>query len=343
MKKSDVDLGHLSISKLVAHDIPRRRKADELADIPLSEAVPTLPSKTLQFFGLRLQGTLIKKGQPVEVDLKLENPTLPPVIKDWLDNPRADLVSTSQSAARHLYSEQGGSTSEGLLAVSEADLGGHRAFAIMKLPHEEGLQIQNKKVNGKNTLKITVLGNLTLTEHTRVFKAGLFWKDGDRVVGLVSDDQTGESYDIAGFFLSNFLGFRRQKLPSVTTKAFKRTVEDYISKKIADNDEKLECFNALHVELRSNAPKIDPGDFIQKYFEPEHQQPLLNTLKERGITSAAFIKDTSQLSNNGRRGRLKTKGGLTIFGDSEALSHIKSQNIDGKTAIVIYDSVSDVS
>lgn len=342
MKKSDVDLGQLSMEKLIAHDIPRRLKSDELADIPLSEAIPTLPSKTLQFFDLRLQGTLIKKGQLVEVDPKLESPTLPPKIENWLRGTETDLVVTSQRAARHLYAEQDGSTSEGLLAVSKADLNGNRALAIMKLPHEEGLQIHTKEVNGKNTLEITVLGDLTLTQHTRVFKAGLFWMEADKVVGLVSDDQTGESYDIAGFFLSNFLGFRRQQLPSVTTKSFKRIVEKYVSEKVTDDNEKLEYFNALYVELRSNAPKIDPSDFIQKHFKPEHQQPLFNTLKESGVTSAAFEKDTSQITNNGTRGRLKTTGGLTIFGDSEAMSRIQSQSINGKTAIVIFDSVSDV-
>lgn len=337
------DLRTLSVHQLIAHDIPKRRKSDEVGEIPLSESIPNLPARTLGFFCSRLQGTLQKKGQPVEVDPALVSPTMPPVIDNWLGEDEVDLVETSQSAAKHLYSVQGGSASVGLLAVAQAQVAGKPALAIMKLPHEEGLRIEEVVVNGKTTLSISVLGDLTLTEHTRVFKAGLFWKEDDKTVGLVSDAQTGESSEIAGFFLSEFLGFMRQRLARVITKTFKRAIEEFISHEVHEEELKLNYFNALHVELNSNAPEIDPNDFVNRHFHDAHKQSAMQALGQHGIGQAAFPKDLSLLPKEGRKGRLRTQGGLTISGDTEALSQIETLDLEGRQAIVIYDSLDEVS
>ena len=342
-KKSDVDVASLTIKNLIAHDIPKRMAADELTDFELSQAVPKLPRPTLDFFRGRLKVTLTKRGQLVDPNPKLNKPPLPPVLQAWLADSKVDVVDVSQEAAKHLYSVQTGSASEGLLAVSAATIDGRRALALMKLPHEEGLSVTQTNVGGKPTLNVEVLGNLTLTENTRVFKAGVFWLDDGAMLGLVSDDQTGEATDIAGFFLTNFLGCRRVRQPKVLTKAFKEAVTEYISKNVTDEDDKLQYTYALYAELRSNAKKIDPTKFVSEHVGDDHKAPLLEALKQRGVPAAAFVKDTEMLPRGGRAARLQTEGGLTISGDAEAIERVESHDdVDGEHAIVIRDRVKSV-
>lgn len=341
MKKVDVDLRSLSISDLIAHDIPKRRKSDAISDIPLSESVPPLPQPTLEFFTARLRGTLVKRGQIVEVDPKIEGAPLPGAIEQWLRT-RGDVVALSQLAARHLYAVQVGSASEGILAMSPASVEGSTALALMKLPHEAGLRVKRMNIDGKATLTIELLGDLTLTENTRVFKAGLFWLHERAMVGVVSDDQTGEPCEIADFFLAKFLGLRRMKRPAVQTKAFRDTVIEFITKTVDEEAQKLDYFNALNVELRSHARKIEPIEFVRRHFHLRYREPLLKALAARGVSQSAFPKSTDLLPQGGRKARLKTNGGLTIAGDADAMERVKAEVVDGKQAIVIRDTLRSV-
>src|SRR5699024_2865283 len=120
-------------------------------------------------------------------------------------------------------------------------------------------------------------------------------------------------------------------------------VSEFISNVVTDEDDKLDYFNALNVEMRSNAKKIDVADFINKHFSEQYKQPLLNFLAKHGISSAAFIKDVELLPKQGRSARLKTTGGLTISGDTEAIKRVRSEEIDEERVILIHDTLKTVT
>lgn len=166
----------------------------------------------------------------------------------------------SQDAARHLYAVQGGSNSEGLLVVCGVTVEGRTGVALMKLEEEEGVQVEQSTVSGKPTLSVTVLDNLMLTDNTRVFKAGVFWMSGNRLVGVASDEQQGTPLDIADYFLAQFLGCRLERRPDVLTRAFYDTATRFISEEVSDSDKKLDYERAVHAELCSRT-NIDPVQF----------------------------------------------------------------------------------
>ena len=116
-------------------------------------------------------------------------------------------------------------------------------------------------------------------------------------------------------------------------------MKDYISKNVPDEDDKLEYFTALYAELRSNKKKIEPVQFIQDHIGDDHKGPLLQALKDRGVPSAAFVKDVTDLPRQGRAPKLKTVGGLTISGEPEAMEAVGTGDVDGEHVIVIRDSL----
>jgi len=336
MKRKDIDLSSLSIGQFIAHEIPHRRKNEVAADIPLSASLPRLDKRIINFFCNRLQGTLTKRGQLVDVDPKIQDPFLPRTIDEWFKKPK--LISFSQLAAKHLYIVQGGSASPGMLGVADAKVGGKPAIALMKLPEEEGVRFEKISVDGKETYNVTLLGDLTLTENTKVFKAALLWQEKGTIVGLVSDDQTQESSVIAGYFLSEFLGCRHQVRPRTLTKAFKETVTEFINKEVIDEGDKVRYFTALQAELHSNKKNIDPPDFIQKHINSAHKSALQKWLNEKGVPTAAFQKDLSLLSSQGRKSRYLTDGGITIVGDSEQMEElVEVRDSETGCEIVIHD------
>lgn len=339
MKKAkNVDLSSLSLGKFIAHEIPHRLKDEVAADISLSESLPKLEKRIINFFCNRLQGTLTKRGQPVDVDPKLQDPFLPKVIDEWFEKPK--LISFSQLAAKHLYMAQTGSASPGMLGVADAKIDGKPAVALMKLPEEEGVRFERTSVGGKETYNVTLLGDLTLTENTKVFKAALLWRENGAITGLVSDDQTQESSAIAGYFLSQFLGCRHKVRPQTLTKAFKETVTEFINKEVTDEGDKVRYFTALQAELSSNKKQIDPPDFIQKHVNSKHKGPLQNRLNDNGVPTAAFQKDLSLLPAQGQRSRYLTDGGITIAGESEKMKErVEIRDSEKGGGIVIHDRI----
>lgn len=344
MKKTDVDLATLGVSSLIAHAIPLRRAGDPMIAIPVSQVVPKMEAKSLAFFRDRLKVTLARQGQIVEVDPTLVGSFLPPEIRRWLEASKPDLLGLSQGAAQHLYTNQSASQKDSWLAAATAKLGGARALALMKLPPEAGIQWRRVTLDGKVTLDVTVLDDLTLTEHSRVFKAGLFWLEGSRLRGLVSDEQQNAPTDISDFFLVKFLGFRRTREPNVLTQMFKVAATEFINKHVDDEEEKLGYFSALHVELRSHATRIEPAVFAQTHLAQEHRAQFLEVLAKHEVPDAGFRKDKSLLPREGRGGRVYTKNGLTISGDAEAIEErVRSAEVDNKRVIVIDDTLTSVT
>lgn len=336
------DAATLGVNELIAHQIPHRRKSDPIVDIEKSEAVPQVPQETLGFFTRRLVRTLNHRGQDVEIDQSRTELVMPPLMREYLTN-EVELLEFSQHAAQHLYVSQTGSSSEGLLIACDLIHAGTPAIGVMKLDEEEGVVVEEQQVNGHRTLGVTVLDHLLLTDNTRVFKAGVFWTDGDALVGHVSDEQQGDPVDIADYFLGRFLGCRLARRPHVLTRTFYDTVTSFISDQVADADKKLDYQDALHTEINSNRTKIDPIQFAQDHFDEEHRQPLLDAFTAAEVPEQSFFKDTARLGTRTKKSRLRTSGGITISGSiAEMKERVEPRELDGEQVIVIHDTLREV-
>lgn len=336
-----INVGQIKVQSFIAHQVPRVKKSEKGREPNYSGAVPPSSDRNLDFFTRRLRRTLAKKGQPVEVNPKLEAVPVPDQLTAFLKE-QADVVAVSQAAARHLFQTQPASPHEreSLFVTTPLTISGTRGVAVMKLEEEEGIHFTTKQIDGKTVLDVELYDNLTLTDNTRVFKAGAFWLDQGRLYGLVSDDQTGERGEIADFFLRGFLGCRHQRQPSLTTKDFYEAVDTWIAESPLSDQEKLDAYDALKTELRSQRKTVDPLQFVTDHFHPEHQDGLRAHLQQAGVPTAEFDKDLARLGTKPTSTRLKTTTGITITGSADDISErVSSEEVDGERVIVIRDTL----
>lgn len=339
-----IDVGQVKVAQLIGHRVPRRKGPDDKREPALTDALPSLPPETLDFFGARLKKSLAAKGQDVEVDPKLDDPRMPRLVRGHLASAPRDLVATSQTAARYLFESQGGSRyeDESLFVTLDVSLGGQPAISVMKLEKESGVEWDEETNDeGETVLMVSVNPRLFLTDNTRVFKAALFALDDAALVGIVSDDQQGQPTDVAEYFMRRFLGCRPRRSPAITTRDFYRTIERFISEDLTDPGQKLDVEGALKTELNSNRKRIDPVDFVSTYVPEEHQDLLLTRFRENEVPTTTFSKDLGKLGAQPRTTRLKTASGITIAGSAEEMSDRVRPGVDedGAPTIIVRDTL----
>jgi hypothetical protein len=334
-----IDPGRIAVQEFIAHQVPRRRRSESGREPKFSQAVPDRNDRNLDFFTRRLKRTLQQRGQPVETDPRIQDALVPAQLKAYLQD-GGDIVGVSQKVATHLCETQPGShhERESLFVATRLSIAGQLGLAVMKLEEEEGVHFTTKTVRGKTVLDVELYDNLTLTDNTRVFKAGAFWIDRGGVYGLVSDDQQGQPGEIADFFLRRFLACRYQRRPSLTTKDFYEAVETWIDHSTLPDQDKLDAYDALKTEVRSQRRTIDPVQFIADNFAPEHQDALRDHLAQAGVPDAEFDKDLARLGTRPSKSRLKTSTGITITGDADDIKErVSSEILNGEQVIVIRD------
>lgn len=72
--------------------------------------------------------------------------------------------------------------SSGLLAIALGQASGAPTLAIIKLEPERGVHYAISTVDGRHTVDLELLRNLTLTDKTKVYKTALF-ENGGTVAG----------------------------------------------------------------------------------------------------------------------------------------------------------------
>ena len=86
-----------------------------------------------------------------------------------------------------------------------------KVIGILKLEREEGARLEQTHREGRPTYDILHLKDLILTEKTKLFKIGLFFKGAFEEFGYegkACDNQLSytSNREVAEFFLTSFLG-----------------------------------------------------------------------------------------------------------------------------------------
>jgi hypothetical protein len=320
-----MDIGTFLVQRVIIHQIPQARKSEKVDhEIGYSFAPSPLDNAKRTYFRKRITSSL-QKAFDVVRDTNQPS-TVPDLMLGFYEGTAEDddFVLMSQGIAEHLYLEQGGISTAGLVAVVEGTIGSGKSpgkcLAILKLEMEPGIHIEEIEVDGKRTFEVT-LEDVTLTEGTRVFKASLFprFSDVDSVAGLVSDDQlesTTIGRDVAEFFLRKFLGCKMAPTPGESTKHFFSKAIEYFNT-LSDDEAKLRYELLLRAELEKGTPTIDPTEFARENLATTDRDAFLQPLREDDGRVPVIQKDISRIAKFLKESWVFLDNGVRIMGPPE--------------------------
>ncbi|MCU7942658.1 MAG: nucleoid-associated protein [Candidatus Thiodiazotropha sp. (ex Cardiolucina cf. quadrata)] len=336
------DLATLKIRKIIFHDVPINSKGSTNSPT-LAEAVTDIDVSHSDMLKNRLIRAL---GSKSAYEIKFVTETSSPVpaeVKEFTAKQHQInyFIEMSRRLAQHLFEQQGGQMSPGLLCVIEVVSRGRKGLAILKLERERGADLQLSKVNGKRRFDMSVLDSLVFTDGTRLFKSALFIRMGnDEFLAAACDSQRSvmSSKDVARFWL-RFMGCQVTEEPRVATQkwfdATIRFVNEYVTDPVVKND----VYEHILSELKSNKKNIVPKTFIIDYIPDDYRNEYQDFIKNNGVPMHSFEKDTSDIKSKLRTKSLHTAKGVTVTlpVEEEQLVEIETEQI------VIHDLLQNIA
>jgi hypothetical protein len=234
--------------------------------------------------------------------------------------------------AEHLFAQQSGATSSGLLCVIDLTTDGRAGLALLKLERERGAELEWQTLaGGKRVIQMSVLDNLVLTESTRLFKSAIFVRQSKaEIIANACDSQSlsSSSVDLAQFWL-RFLGCKLVEEPRISTQRWFDATVLYLNENVTDPVEKSSLYGHLVSELNSNKAIVSPKKFASDYVSISESDNYLNFLKSKNIGNSQFRKDTADISTKLQRLAFYTSKGVMISApaDLESLVAIEAEQI----------------
>jgi len=323
----------LSITRVIIHEIPQA-KIGEKGDHParLSEAVTTLDSAQRSYFERRI-ATSLSKAFEIQWDGGTSGSPVPAAIMDCFDDANYDettFVEQSRLIAAHLHDKQLGGSPAGLLAVVEATiLTGKvvgRCIVVLKLELESGVSVTATQDGQGRTVLAVQLEDVTLTETTRVFKAGLFHRFDslEKLSGWVSDSQLDSATAgrvVAEFFLSGFLGCELRETDQIATMRFLTRSREFVNS-VEHEEKKFRYLTAIRAEIESQASTIDPEAFANRVLDVEDRDNFVNRFMAANGTIPPIMKNVALVEREVSRTWVTFTDGVRVTGPPEAVQRV---------------------
>lgn len=340
------DLGQISVNGLIVHEVPKHFVHSDVAATPtLSEVESSVDQTVKNFFRERMANTLGRSAYEVECDPDSTSP-IPALLDQLLTKKPTVFLTASQEMARHLHTSQPGISPEGLLTVIRCTVEKRPAVAVMKLEKEEGTRVRRVKQGGQQTFNVNHIHDLMLTGKTRVFKVGLFARDGSSraIQGLVCDKQKALTTTVAHFFLQTFLGCRLLETAEITTRRCWEVTERFINDEVSDPERKGRYQVALAAEMATTQSAVSMTGFVTNNLEVEDRAPLLERATEANVPTSSFPKDTKLILPQLKRLQWSFRSGISVLASSEQLGdQLNVEELDdGRTHLEVTDHLKDV-
>ncbi|MDP1711657.1 MAG: nucleoid-associated protein [Candidatus Nanopelagicaceae bacterium] len=155
-----------------------------------------------------------------------------------------------------------------------------------------------------------------------------------QLVAQASDLQSQR--DVAGFFLQEFLGCRFFGDSPEKTRKYYESGEVFIDTKVTDPEKRVRYQIALLAQMNSNSLAIDPDQFVRENLELEDRQDFLNHLREQGVETTLFVKDTGRIKGRIKQVTMNFKSGIRLLGAPDALrEHTQVDDGEGDRSVMI--------
>lgn len=313
-----MNLDDFQLERAAVHYVPTAADEEE-PELLLTDEVIELDAGLNSYFRDKVVDRLKSKGLDVVGDPD-QDQTVSTAVADALRDPR-QLITASQSIARHLDFIQTRVNSSCLLAILQGATQAGACVAIVKLERERGVRFAIDIVGGRHVVDLELLRNLTLTDKTKVYKTALLtFSDDVGVSGLVADDQRAayEGVQVASFFLGQFLGCKPKEPAAKTTFEFVKAANDSFNQDVPSPETQGRYQVALLAVLQDNSVDIKPRTFASRHLEREDRPAFLGRMREAGIDpDRTFTKDPSLVRVD--RFRMSFESGMVLVGDMNSL------------------------
>lgn len=343
-----MELATFLVQRVIIHQIPKVNKQDKAETGPVIADLETpLTDALRRYFRERITTSLGKKhfdavyAPPEEGADPTTISPVPQLVIELFRQDGVNFVEASQTMARHLFSLQTGSNSEGMLVLVEGTIGsGERAgrcVAILKLEMSGALAIREHRDSAGVRFDAEVR-EITLQRDAHVFKAAIF----DRahtlasLAPVVSDDQRDPKLhgsEIATFFL-RFIGCKLRDTPERATKTYLEKVEQFVNTQVPE--EELRKRLMLHVisELGGNTSEIDPSEVASRYLPVELQDGFVGMFRHPDGSVPVVPKDDTLVRARIRTVVAEFSGDIRLSGPALAMDEALQPTGDGAWKIV---------
>jgi hypothetical protein len=248
---------------------------------------------------------------------------VPQFVRQLLSAQTVNFVEISKQIAKHLHDAQGGASPGGLITVIDCALGVRRAVGILKLEKEEGVRLLETTHEGLRTFDVSYIRDLILTRKTKLFKIGFFYPPdggGGDPGGTVCDEQRGymPRTEVAGFFLTEFLGCCLAEDPRISTKRFFFAAQDFFNEQIKDPVERTQALVHLLSELTNQKARVNLKEFARDHLPVRNRQPFLDHMQEEGFRALTIVKNLELIESQTKKMAFEFQNGITVVGDREA-------------------------
>jgi hypothetical protein len=325
------DLAKIKIRRIIFHDVPHNLRGGT-SKPELADAETQIDQRRENILKDRLVTAL---GSNSAYPIETAGPSL---VQEEIDkftvktHTPAQFIQMSRLLAEHLFAQQSGATSSGLLCVIDLTSDGRAGLALLKLERERGAELEWQTLaGGKRVIQMSVLDNLVLTEGTKLFKSAIFVRQSkSAIIAKACDSQSlsSSSIDLAQFWL-RFLGCKLVEEPRISTQRWFDATVQYLNDNVTDPVEKSSLYGHLISELNSNKATVSPKKFASDYVSLSESDDYLNFLKSKNVGNSQFRKDTADIATKLSRLAFYTSKGVMISApaDLENLVGIEAEQI----------------
>lgn len=310
-----------SIDSAMIHDVPRGNS--RLEKLILTDDPIALDVDLRAYFVRKIVSSLTEHGVDVVADPN-EDASVRDAVARIISAP-GELPEASREIAARLSAVQTGVNPAGLLVVATGKVGGKPCASVLKLEREQGLRFRINTSNGRKTVDLEHLRDLTLTDKTKVFKTSVLGAGGrgrvsaETVTGRVSDDQRGDAATgVATFFLGRFLGCRLRDSPEKTTLVFVEAATAFINDEVKDPQRKGRYQVALLAVLQDHTVELQPKRFASTHLDANDRPTFLDRIRKAGLDpDVPFPKETRLVKVNGFHWTFES--GMVLVGSTDDL------------------------
>lgn len=320
-----------AISTVMIHDVPRGDS--DATEMTLTDAPIQLDDQLREYFRSKI-ATSLQRGVDVIID-PTQDSTVCDAIVGIIREP-ASLPDQSRVIAARLHKVQTGVNPAGLVTVIYGTSDGHPAVSILKLEREEGIRFQVQNVQGRLTVDLQFLRDLTLTNKTKVFKTSLFFLEDpsrpESIIGKVADDQRGQvqGRGVADFFLSTFLGTQLRISPARATLEFVQAAEEFFNDSVRNPEKRGQYQVALLAVMQDQQLDVTPEQFAANHLDTADRPGFLDRVGQHGLPSGTtFEKDISLVKVKGFR-MIFENGMVLVGGPDDLRERVRIRSEDAK-------------